>query len=45
MDFDWTIKNDGDITLLDRQLEGLVTLARERTQEHQRTQDIKSKGQ
>lgn len=46
VDFDWTIRNDGDITLLDAQLEGLMSLARERTWEHQGTQDsIKSYGQ
>ncbi|XP_053507203.1 phosphomevalonate kinase [Ictalurus furcatus] len=46
VDFDWTIRNEGDITFLDGQLEGLLSLARERTQEHQYTQDsIKSNGQ
>ncbi|KAK3534692.1 hypothetical protein QTP86_020336 [Hemibagrus guttatus] len=45
VDFDWTIRNDGDVTFLDRQLEGLLSLARERTLEHQRTQDsIQSNG-
>ncbi|KAK2868711.1 hypothetical protein Q7C36_000582 [Tachysurus vachellii] len=46
VDFDWTIRNDGDVTFLDRQLQGLLSLARERTMEHQYTQySIKSNGQ
>lgn len=39
VDFDWTIRNDGDVDLLDRQLEGLLALARERTRERWCTQD------
>ncbi|XP_062844000.1 phosphomevalonate kinase [Trichomycterus rosablanca] len=37
--FDWTIKNEGDATVLDRQIESLLTLAKERTQNDQSTQD------
>lgn len=45
MGFDWTVRNDGDAGLLDAQLEGLLSLARERIREQPRTSDsIKSNG-
>lgn len=46
VDFDWIIRNDGDYTFLDAQLAGLLSLARERTQEQQCVLDnIKTNGQ
>lgn len=46
VDFDQTVRNDGDVTLLDAQLEGLLSLAKERTREqHCTLHSVKSNGQ